>query len=721
MASSRRPTALGHVPAPGGASPGGAPAGGGVDDDEKTTVDGGPPSPPRRATPDRWEERTVQEGGGALLRRAAADIADADSVAGTIERGLDAETIEETTTGSPPPNRLAIGSSDLSASAADAGLSTIDEPTVDQRAQRERARQQARAAAADEEDNKPTRIALHARLIVIGGNDRGREFAIDSARTTVGRGVDNDIVLTDIAVSRRHMSIEFDGAGFVVRDHKSGNGTLVNNERREVARLSSGDQIEIGNTLLRFECPQADGGVAAEAAEFDEDAKTIEAGAPAAAGGKLPLPSGARVRAALPTQAPAFAPARASVPLPASRPVRRRESAHGALSGLPEPAGALPTMPVPRIPDAPQLTPEEERRRRLWIGAGVAGALVALTAIGIALSGDAPARKAGVSAAGEMLGIGAAITAARSVAAPTAAAPDAGAPRATPAVTPLVLADAGTPLPVVAVPAPDAAPAVAAPDAAVKRAIATPPRAIEPPARKRTERVPPRRNGKKRAPPKRRVGKRSSPPRRAVERAPSPERAVASARARALAQYKGKKFAAAAASLREVAGRAGGDRAEIERLADDYAAVGTQLALAERSKASNPPAAMAAYRKALTIDRRSGGGAHARYIRLQLGEVAPRAAASFMAQKKYEAAKRACDAAVNYGAGADPMVARVRRGLERVAAGLYQEGVRLRKANPAKASGYLKRVLRIVPPDSPWYAKAYAALNATKPPRDDDE
>src|SRR5258705_2350 len=45
-----------------------------------------------------------------------------------------------------------------------------------------------------------------AKLVVIAGNDTGRDFPLDSSRPlTVGRAIDNDVVLTDIAVSRKHL------------------------------------------------------------------------------------------------------------------------------------------------------------------------------------------------------------------------------------------------------------------------------------------------------------------------------------------------------------------------------------------------------------------------------------------------------------------------------------------------------------------------------------
>ena len=91
-----------------------------------------------------------------------------------------------------------------------------------------------------------------ARVLVVGGNDRGREFELASDRVLVGRGVDCDIVLADIAVSRRHFVLMKSEGGYMCQDLGSGNGTKVNGRRIREALLANGDEIEAGNTLLRF-------------------------------------------------------------------------------------------------------------------------------------------------------------------------------------------------------------------------------------------------------------------------------------------------------------------------------------------------------------------------------------------------------------------------------------------------------------------------------------
>ena len=96
-------------------------------------------------------------------------------------------------------------------------------------------------------------MAGHALLHIIGGNDRGKQFELNKPENRIGRGTDQDVVLADIAVSRRHVTILMEGQRFRLKDLGSGNGSLVNGQRMDSGLLNDGDQIEIGNTLMRFD------------------------------------------------------------------------------------------------------------------------------------------------------------------------------------------------------------------------------------------------------------------------------------------------------------------------------------------------------------------------------------------------------------------------------------------------------------------------------------
>lgn len=91
-----------------------------------------------------------------------------------------------------------------------------------------------------------------AVMVVRQGPRAGSRYAIESARTTVGRHPDSDIFLDDVTVSRRHAEILQSGSAFEVVDTGSLNGTYVNRERIERITLVSGDEIQIGKFRLVF-------------------------------------------------------------------------------------------------------------------------------------------------------------------------------------------------------------------------------------------------------------------------------------------------------------------------------------------------------------------------------------------------------------------------------------------------------------------------------------
>lgn len=94
--------------------------------------------------------------------------------------------------------------------------------------------------------------ATSALLIVQRGPSAGARFLLDADRTTAGRATDADIFLDDVTVSRRHVEFLREGEGFAVRDVGSLNGTYVNRERIDRARLRAGDEVQIGKFRLTY-------------------------------------------------------------------------------------------------------------------------------------------------------------------------------------------------------------------------------------------------------------------------------------------------------------------------------------------------------------------------------------------------------------------------------------------------------------------------------------
>ncbi|MCL4831934.1 MAG: FHA domain-containing protein [Caldilineaceae bacterium] len=86
--------------------------------------------------------------------------------------------------------------------------------------------------------------------------ERGEDTAFDlhSAQVTLGRATANDIDLLDPKVSRFHARLERDATGgWALVDLGSGNGSHVNGQRVERAGLHPGDELQLGDSRLRFE------------------------------------------------------------------------------------------------------------------------------------------------------------------------------------------------------------------------------------------------------------------------------------------------------------------------------------------------------------------------------------------------------------------------------------------------------------------------------------
>jgi two-component system NtrC family sensor kinase len=99
---------------------------------------------------------------------------------------------------------------------------------------------------------------LHvASLFVIQGPDQGVRYELDSEGIALllGRDPGNRIQLHDTEVSRRHAEIRHAGEKYLLADLGSSNGTFVNNERVEQKELFSGDQVQIGRTVMLFTGP----------------------------------------------------------------------------------------------------------------------------------------------------------------------------------------------------------------------------------------------------------------------------------------------------------------------------------------------------------------------------------------------------------------------------------------------------------------------------------
>jgi hypothetical protein len=100
------------------------------------------------------------------------------------------------------------------------------------------------------------------RLVVVaspgGEPEEGTSLALD-AIATIGRDVNNAVVVEDQFVSFEHAILTFRGRAWYVEDLGSTNGTFVNGSPIEgVQPLGFGDMIQIGQVRLRLERPRRD-------------------------------------------------------------------------------------------------------------------------------------------------------------------------------------------------------------------------------------------------------------------------------------------------------------------------------------------------------------------------------------------------------------------------------------------------------------------------------
>jgi DNA-binding response OmpR family regulator len=84
----------------------------------------------------------------------------------------------------------------------------------------------------------------------------GREHLLSADTVTIGRAIENDIVITSKRVSREHARVRREGWRAVLEDLDSTNGTYLNDERLlSATELRDYDRVEIGDVVLVYHDP----------------------------------------------------------------------------------------------------------------------------------------------------------------------------------------------------------------------------------------------------------------------------------------------------------------------------------------------------------------------------------------------------------------------------------------------------------------------------------
>jgi pSer/pThr/pTyr-binding forkhead associated (FHA) protein len=91
-----------------------------------------------------------------------------------------------------------------------------------------------------------------ACVVVIYGPDLGKRLQLGTAPFGIGRSARNDLPIDQESVSRHHARITFDGTDYWLQDLNSTNGTYVNDGLVREQRLSDGDQIHVGRSIVKY-------------------------------------------------------------------------------------------------------------------------------------------------------------------------------------------------------------------------------------------------------------------------------------------------------------------------------------------------------------------------------------------------------------------------------------------------------------------------------------
>lgn len=84
----------------------------------------------------------------------------------------------------------------------------------------------------------------------------GKEHQLTTENSTIGRGVENEIVIVSKRVSREHARIHREGRKLILEDLGSTNGTFLNDQRVLSPQvLRDGDHILVGDTAFTFHDP----------------------------------------------------------------------------------------------------------------------------------------------------------------------------------------------------------------------------------------------------------------------------------------------------------------------------------------------------------------------------------------------------------------------------------------------------------------------------------
>jgi len=91
------------------------------------------------------------------------------------------------------------------------------------------------------------------KVFIAKGPEQGRSFVLNGDTAQIGRGLANEVCLSEVSVSRKHVKICRDNGQYYIEDLQSRNGTWINGNVIESGvrvRVQEGVPIAVGNVLV---------------------------------------------------------------------------------------------------------------------------------------------------------------------------------------------------------------------------------------------------------------------------------------------------------------------------------------------------------------------------------------------------------------------------------------------------------------------------------------
>ncbi len=94
-------------------------------------------------------------------------------------------------------------------------------------------------------------------FLVLQTDSQSNRLQLGETPVSIGRSSDNDLPIAEERASRRHCVVEKIPKGYRLRDLESTNGTRVNGRRIARVKLRPGDEVQISETVILFDDPDA--------------------------------------------------------------------------------------------------------------------------------------------------------------------------------------------------------------------------------------------------------------------------------------------------------------------------------------------------------------------------------------------------------------------------------------------------------------------------------